>query len=105
MSEPRRWHDYDGNSYDMGFEHAAVEIQRLIQDLIEQVRGHERLGNLSALLLEPDERALIEAHRKERLERIFRKTAERLEPEICGYLYDVGTLCKRKPGHEGAHSE
>ena len=32
------------------------------------------------------------------------KSQAAAEPEICGYLFDVGRICRREPGHEGVHA-
>ena len=58
-------------------------------------------------VLQEDIRSAVEARQamrvQEKLETLVEKS--QVEPEICGYLYDVGRICRREPKHDGAHAD
>lgn len=71
--EPERWKDYDGNGYDMGFEHAAEGLRRLIGELIFEALEHERLTGLTAFVLTSEEADEIRAMRRARMNEVFER--------------------------------
>lgn len=80
--EPERWKDYDGNGYDMGFEHAAEGLRRLIGELIFEALEHERLTGLTAFVLTPEEADAVRAMRKARMDEAFARLGLRTEENL-----------------------